>query len=194
MMFQASKAKFNTDIGIAAKRFQDRRMRSGVTLVELLLVLGLMLVLASLVTPNLVRFLESNQVKRQLRNLQSTLGKARCLAIENARTVVFEWQSGGEEFKVFALENPYEQTIQGMRTSKEAFILPESLSGSLQDEFRFVNPKRLPATQQEASRIFFFPDGSGSFAEVGIARGGGPTHWLDVDPLTGSVAKRELTR
>ena len=72
--------------------------------------------------------------------------------------------------------------------------LPENLSGSLQEEFRFVNSNRLPGMQDETGRIFFFPDGSGSFAAVGIAKRGGPIYWLDVDPLTGLAAKRKLTR
>ena len=193
-MFPLGKANFITDSSMARKRFQDRRTQSGVTLVELLLVLGMMLVLASLVIPNLMGFLESNEVKGQIRNLQSALGKARCQAIECSKTVVFEWESGGASYTVFALEPPLEQANQGMRISREASNLPEELSGSLQKEFRFVSSNRLPRTQDETRRIFFFPDGSGSLAAVGIARRGGPIHWLDVDPLTGSVAKRELTR
>ena len=193
-MFSLGKANFITDIAMARERFQDRRIKSGVTLVELLLVLGMMLVLASLVMPNLMGFLESNEVKREIRNLQSTLGKARCQAIECSKTVVFEWELGGESYTVYALENPFEQTNHGMRISQEASNLPENLSGSLQEEFRFVNSNRVSGVQDETGRIFFFPDGSGSFAAVGIAKRGGPIHWLDVDPLTGSVAKRELAR
>lgn len=193
-MFPLGKANFSTDIGMARKHFQNRRIQSGLTLVELLLVLGMMLVLTSLVIPNLIGFLENNQVKTQIRNLQSTLGKARCQAIENSRTVVFEWELDGGSYTVFALENPHEQTKRSTSISKEAFNLPESLSGSLQEDFRFVKSKRLPRTQDARGRILFFPDGSGSLATVGIARRGGPTHWLDVDPLTGSVANRKLTR
>lgn len=193
-MFPPGKANFSVEIGMARKRFQNRQIQSGLTLVELLLVLGMMLVLASLVIPNLIGFLESNQIKTQIRNLQSTLGKARCQAIENSTTVVFEWELGGGSYTVFALENPHQKTNQETSISREACILPESLSGSLQDNFRFVNSKRLPRTQDARGRILFFPDGSGSLATVGIARLGGPTHWLDVDPLTGSTARRGLTR
>src|SRR5689334_8654933 len=65
---------------------KTRSLRKGVTLLEVSLVLGLLVVLAAVVWPQLDRPLASERLKRSADQLRADFTKARVAAMESGRT------------------------------------------------------------------------------------------------------------
>ena len=80
-------------------RFQRPR---GLTLLEVLLVLGLLVVVAALAAPTVGLTLDSNRLRSSGDLVRASLAKARLKAMESGRTYTFRYQPGGNGYVIEA--------------------------------------------------------------------------------------------
>ncbi len=169
------------------------------TLIELLLVLALVLMLASVVTPHLLQLYQRTAVNRQAMQVQMVLARARTRAIERMGTQVFQYKPGGKIYSIqtwhSADSNSGGSDARSARTENErtgAFASAEDSSHQLSSSCWFLKgPQVRPG--ETLSRIFFFPDGTATSHQLGIAGTADETHWISIDPLTGASRRQRGT-
>jgi type II secretory pathway pseudopilin PulG len=114
-----------------------QRVRGGYTLLELLLVIGILMICAGAVTPSVMGMLASYHLKDGTQRVQSALAQTRVHAIDAPSTYQFRFEPGGRHFVAIptdsdalaspglALSADGASLAQGMF---EAGLLPETLS------------------------------------------------------------------
>jgi len=138
---------------------------SGVTLVELLVVLGILSLVLALAMPNLRRPTRSVEVRAAAHDLVSHLRSARAAAISRGGPVAVEFDVANRWYRVASAANPVR--------------LPRDLSLSLTTA-RELSHDGAPA------RMLFFPDGSATGGRIVLARDR-VVAAVGVDWLTGRV-------
>lgn len=137
--------------------------KEGFTLFELIVVLALAGIFVALVLPSFSGTLESARLRAGAADIRTTLSRARTLA-------AFE---GREKAVMFDLE----RGVYGI-PGETGIRLPEGVS---------ILAARVgeTVTEEESTRVRFFPDGSAEEAEVVVVSDGGGRLRVTVDPLTG---------
>jgi len=143
----------------------------GFTLLELILVLLLAGILATLVAPSVSGTLESSRLRAGAAQMRATFSLARTLSASGGRerSVIFDVDR--EEYGI-AGESRRHDLPDGV------WIRSIRVGGVLVDGDRLSREPGLP-------RVRFFPDGSAEEAEVVLASTGGGRLTVAVDPLTG---------
>ncbi len=72
----------------------------GVTLLEMLLVLGLLVAIAALTMPTVSRPLENHRLRKSADQIRAEWTKARALAMESGRTYVFRYEPESDGYEV----------------------------------------------------------------------------------------------
>lgn len=179
-------------------RLVDRKLRA-FTLIELLLVLALVLMLASVVTPNLLQLYQRTAVSRQAMQVQMVLARARTRAIERMGTQVFQYEPGGRRYSIQTWYSAG-QTRDGIDASLEKterevtenIASDEDSLHQLSSSCSFLKVPHIPSGEK-FSRIFFFPDGTATSHQMGIAGAADEIHWISIDPLTGASRRERGT-
>ncbi|GAB4373016.1 MAG: hypothetical protein Kow00128_22220 [Deltaproteobacteria bacterium] len=135
----------------------------GVTLLELVVVLVILGLVASLAAPSISGTLGAGRLRSGASDLRAVFTRARTLAVAEARPRVVRVEVAGRRFGV---------------DGEESRRLPDGVS---------VASARIGAkpVEEERFRVRFYPDGSADGAEVILASEGGGTLRVAVDPLTG---------
>ena len=166
-----------------------RRQRCGFTLLELLLVLGLIVVLYSLATPALRRPLATQSLRKAADTVRSEWAATRIRAMRTGSIHVFEYQVGTNQYRIrpwIANEDMVEAndaTMFGIANvgnlapsrlvRNEQMQLAEGvvLVGSEVDDKRWtmMSEIQIGLNQQDeswSSPVFFYPDGTTSLARL----------------------------
>lgn len=150
---------------------RHRSRQHGFTLLEILMVLGIMAVIATLVTVNVVGRLESVEASASARKIAAALRHTRLTAIRTRESQVL----------LFDLEG---RTVNAPGRNPEK--LPESVTLKLYTATAEVR------SEQEAG-IRFFPDGGSTGGSVSIAVG--QREWrVRVGWLTGDIDVKDSAR
>ncbi|HUG67467.1 MAG TPA: hypothetical protein VMM76_06930 [Pirellulaceae bacterium] len=169
--------------------------RRGVTLLEMLLVLGLLVAIAALAMPSATRPLETYRLRKSGDLIRAEWAKTRAKAMETGRTYVFRYEPNADGYHVepwYSDEDYLESsTLTGVGGFGASVAMPTS---PLFDPTAVSTMKRLPEeivfvaseTTQDArellavqgtnalqnqdtsmsSPIFFYPDGTSSTARL----------------------------
>jgi general secretion pathway protein H len=138
--------------------------QAGFTLVELLVVLGLLALVYGMVAPSLGRAIGSSEIRIAARELVAALREARAAAIGGGREVRFVVDGAAGAYGAGQVRRPIPR---GFDIAAE---VPES--------------RRLSA---RVGAIDFYPDGASTGGQVVLAGRGGPRFAVAVDWLTGRV-------
>lgn len=173
------------------------RYQRGITLLEMLLVLGLLVAIAAIAMPSVSRPLETYRLRKSGDLIRAEWAKARAKAMESGRTYVFRYEPDADGYQIEPwysdedyLESSASTGVGGFGTSVAA---PSPLTF---DQSSIAKMKQLPEdivffageTMQEArellavqattalvnqdntmsSPIFFYPDGTSSTAKLYI--------------------------
>jgi prepilin-type N-terminal cleavage/methylation domain-containing protein len=170
-----------------------RRSQRGYTLLELLLVLGILLILAGIAFPGVMRMYDRHQLQTAVENVRAHLAASRMRAIDTGLVYQFSYEPNGQSFSV----TPFE--------AAEGHSLP-TLEGTLPESFRFESPDddqistpplsstSLPGAStaggsilNQQMLILFVPDGSATEAALDIVDEQKRFVRLSVRGLTGAV-------
>jgi len=94
-----------TDRSVKSPRLQRNR-RAAFTLLELLLVLGVLVTVASLSWPRMMRFIEENALKQNVETVRRELAATRILAIESGLTYQFRFEPTAQAFVILPFDRP----------------------------------------------------------------------------------------
>lgn len=84
----------------------DCRPRCGFTLFEVFLTLTILLVLASLTWPQLLRYIRERAIREQAHTVRVELNHARAKAVDQGLTYQFRFEPGGRKFVVLPYDRP----------------------------------------------------------------------------------------
>ncbi|MFO1005455.1 MAG: prepilin-type N-terminal cleavage/methylation domain-containing protein [Planctomycetaceae bacterium] len=125
------------------RRHSPRRL--GFTLLELLLVLGVLVVIGSLSWPRMMRYVQENALKQNVDTVRRELASTRMHAIESGLTYQFRYEPAGQQFLVLPFERP---TVADSEKSGSAnpsnqpatTTKAKTVEGRISADFRFETP------------------------------------------------------
>jgi prepilin-type N-terminal cleavage/methylation domain-containing protein len=185
----------------------SRPRRAGMSLLELLLVLVLLVVIAGIAAPALNRPMEAERLRRAAQLVQSEWGKARVRAMQTGQTFVFQYQTDSGLYRVqpwysddYLVEgnqllDPYAagggaDLGGGVKELPEeikfltSFSLSETRSLAIEEELSEFN-NSAAAGQAWSAPVLFFPDGTTSTAEATLVNESGSYVVVRLRGLTG---------
>ncbi len=194
--------------------------RRGITLLEMLLVLGLLVAIAALTMPSVSRPLENHRLRKSADLIRGEWQKARAKAMEAGRTYVFRYEPEAAGYQVepwYSDEDFLESSeITGMgtpgssaTTTSAMFFndapaalkqLPEGIvfitSDTAQDVRAMLDMSGTEGMQNQdttmSSPIFFYPDGTSSTAQLLVKNPRERYVKLTIRGLTGVVYVSDL--
>ena len=194
------------------------RARRGFTLLELLIVLGVLVTIAALSWPRMMRYMEENSLKQDVELVRRELAGTRILAIESGLTYQFRFEPTGETFVILPFDRPEIISTEG-GAAPEPKDPPKvkTLVGHLSTGARFESSTDKTGGSTGAQRldkiwlellkngalydetlwsppILFRPHGESQDAQLVIRDKIGNTIELTVRGLTGSVRVGDLRR
>ena len=201
--------------GRAAKS-QRRRgsVRAGFTLLELLLVLAVLVTVAALSGPRMMRYMEENSLKQNVETVRRELAATRILAIESGLTYQFRFEPTAQAFVILPYDRPEIVATDAQSTSSSKV---KSIVGHLSSDSQFE-----PATDKTGKStggqrlddlwlallkngalytetvwsqpILFRPNGESQDSHLVIRDKNGNTIELTVRGLTGGVRVERMRR
>jgi prepilin-type N-terminal cleavage/methylation domain-containing protein len=213
MKFQISNSRFQiSDSSLLSPRHSASE-RSGMSLLELLLVLALLVVIAAIAAPSLERPMEAEKLRRCAQLVQAQWGKARVRAMQSGQTIVFQYQTDSGRYRVqpwysddYLLEG--NQFVDATATAASGASMDEMLSlagiGELPEGVKFQTSISLSETrsleiEEELSKlsnsasadeswsapVLFFPDGTTTTTETTLVNESGSYVIVRLRGLTG---------
>jgi prepilin-type N-terminal cleavage/methylation domain-containing protein len=160
--------------------------RSGFTLIEIMLVVGLMALIAATAVPNIYQLTKKEGLRRAVADLKDVCGNARARAIFSGQEVsvmfypgerLFAISSGGgREFDPVTGETKAEPMVKpGSGTTG---IFPEDVSVDMLD----INQHS--ALEYDWARVRFYPNGTCEELVINLSSRDNPGLWLKLDPAT----------
>lgn len=104
------------------------QLRSGFSLVELLIVMAVLAAVAGLVLPSLRGPLDKSRLTGAAKELRASLAKARALAIRESRQVAFRYEIGGDRYIIERASGPANAMITVLEDSSGATTTPSGLT------------------------------------------------------------------
>lgn len=194
------------------------RRNAGFTLLELMLVMGLLVIIAALAYPAVSGPLENNRLRHSGELIRGAWARARTKAMESGRTYVFRCQPEADGYVVEPWINNDDllesdlvtqsgvavgesiQEVSAIQLGPQIQKLPEDVTflgsevvGDTRSQFLAVTADS--ATESEAgwtTPIFFYPDGSSSTARLILQNKRERYVLLTLRGLTGVVTSRGL--
>ena len=162
-----------------ASRFRVSIRRSGMTLLELLLVVGIMVVVAALVVPNVQRTFARQALQKGADRVRVAMGQARVRAIKNGEEYAVFYVPGGSWFNVAPFSNFKEQSTLASQRGKvaeanlqsdlEDDLLPKGIrfvAGEVSMDARSTEVLSSAAAGDAMQSILFYPDGTAQDAKL----------------------------
>lgn len=186
--------------------------RHGLTLLEMMLVMAILVAVAALAMPALGRSVESHRLSQGADLVRAAWMRAHVKAMRENKIHMFRYQLSGNRFRTESwrtLEDespPPGQELLAAQTSAPAddreTELPEGVqfvAGDAQFENRSASVEdevsRFASADGSWSRpILFYPDGSTSNAHIVVGNQRKATIRVDLRGLTGNVQVREVER
>lgn len=188
--------------------------RSGFTLLELLLVLGLLVIVAAIATPSIGRLIDTERLRHAGSAVRTELARARVKAMKSGRVHVFRYELDGSRYRTefwlpdddlleagdeSALDfgNSANESTQSLRrsdTTDDATTLPEGVRFFLGQTAENNRDARVSQRLEEPTSrsdgvwslpILFYSDGTTSTAEVTLANERGDAITVSIRGLTG---------
>lgn len=194
----------------------------GFTLLELLLVLGVLVVIGALSWPRMMRYVQENALKQNVDTVRRELASTRMHAIESGLTYQFRYEPTGQQFLVLPFERPTvsdseesgtanstnqpattskAKTVEGRIAADFRFDTPTDTSGQtaggqhLGDQWLSLLKNGAQYSQTTwSSPILFRPNGESQDAQLAIKDKTGNSITLSVRGLTGAVRVEPLQR
>ncbi len=194
--------------------------REGFTLLELVMVLAVLVVLASLAWPSVMRFLGEQEIAEQAHRVRMELTRTRVKAIDAGVVYQFRYEPGGRKYIVLPLERPETGNSTDGRLTTESSFEMQTVYGELSERCHFDHPRERSAltgvespipterlSQQVLSLvpggnglsqvafsppIRFFPDGTADDGHLAILDDGERRVEVTVRGFTGTVRASEV--
>ena len=193
-------------------RKHGSRPRGGLTLIELLLVLAVLVVIAGIAWPSVMRFAAERDLKEGAERVRSALANTRLRAVDSSTIWQFRFEPEGRQFVALPLEldvvlgeggsaaaataldvPPLGRLGEGVRFRADATMGQLQAGEVLPDDMLATVPNAGAASSAEWSpAVRFFPDGSADAAQFAIVAEDGKTIHVGVQPLTGAVVLSDL--
>lgn len=180
---------------------QLRDRCAGMTLMELLLVVAIMVVVTAVAAPTVQQTLANQSLKKSADRVRVAMGQARVKAIKNGEEYAVFFSPGGSFFNVApfrsfeqqgALAGQREQELsQGLTTSFEDDLLPRGVvfvAAEAAIDSRGADILSTTGSQGALEPIFFYPDGTSQDAIVTLQNQKQATIEVHLRGLTG-IAK-----
>jgi hypothetical protein len=176
--------------------------RRAFTLLELLLVLGMLVVLSGMAWPVLDRLLTSERLAKSADRMRAVWTTARGGAIESGRILAFRYEPDGARYRLELKDetDESERAEEGLPSSVAKLPLEQTLPSGVRfvaqedDEAKTEEPVEPAASdspdQTDASLsepILFFPDGTCSTARLTLRNDSGWRVEVQLRGLTGVV-------
>lgn len=165
-----------------------RVANAGMTLMEVLIVLALILIAMGAVVPNLIRIYERDSANRVIHGMSSILGQARTMAIDSASVYLFRCHSGESTYEVLDLGDS-DLSLDASTGGNKLVAVRSVLRGELSSDFRFVSDGPIARDGQQVIGVYWLPDGTSTSQCFGVMDRSGKRHWIAVDALTGEISK-----
>ena len=203
---------------------QPRSSRRGFTLFEIVIVLTILLVLAGLSWPSLLRYIRERAIREQAHTVRLELNNARIKAIDHGMSYQFRFEPGGRRYIILPLDAPSTEA-DSATDSTTVGVTPDAapvVSGQLAEPCEFDVPTvRNQVTHADqavfteklseewltllpdanslretawAPAIRFFADGSADDGRITVIDDQDRKIELGVRGLTGSVEAGPLVR
>jgi prepilin-type N-terminal cleavage/methylation domain-containing protein len=188
-----------------------RERRGGFTLLEMVVVLTIVVIIAGITWPQLMRFAREHQLREWSSEVRTDLAGARIKAIENGLVYQFRYEPGGQWFAVLPYDRPdsgnatADSDLGKTRVEAARSTGPPATIAKLPKElhFRFKDGQpteelseewiKLLPTDESLSRIswslplLFHLDGTADNATVYLENDQGHSQLLTLRGLTGAV-------
>jgi len=169
--------------------------RQGLTLLEVLLTLGVLVIVASFAWPVLDRMAESERLSKAADRIRARWAGARASAIESGQMLVFRYTPGGDRYRIECLSSdgesapaclarlPLEQTLPGGVRFGEEQAGPGQPPGGFDEPDADVDS--LFSGNEWSQPVLFCPDGTCSSAQVQLRNDRGWSVRLSLRGMTG---------
>ena len=188
--------------------------RAGFTLLELLLVLAVLVTVAAMSWPRLMRYMVENSLKQNVETVRRELAATRILAIESGLTYQFRFEPTAQAFVILPFDRPeivatdgksntptQVKTIVGHLSTDSQFEpatdkTGQTTGGQRLDEMWLALLKQgaLYTDTTWSQPILFRPNGESQDAQLVIRDKNGNTIELTVRGLTGGVRVERMRR
>ena len=199
-----------------AKPSQPVACRGGYTLLEMVVVLGVLVALATLSWPALRGVLDKSRVQEAAKQVGTVLGRVRLKAIETGTVQQFRFQPGGQLFDISAYQGPPTDAVTadqvnqmngpddpaastGVAAIEDGMPPDDATQFQLPDGIAFFTPDASQPSPEDVNAlpqddagwgppIFFFPSGRSSNARIRLLGQRDFCVDLALRGLTGTVA------
>lgn len=195
-----------------------RDNRHGMTLIEVVLVVAVLVVIASLASPSLLGMMETQKLRKSGEVMRGAFAKTRLTAMKTGRIQMFRYQYDSGTYAVepwFASDdmlesNDLQPTLPGMLPAAATnvassgrptelpegviFLAGETLSDNRSSEIDAALAQQLARETVWSPPILFYPDGTTSDARVVLANKKRQVIEVTLRGITGMAQAGELTR
>lgn len=157
----------------------DPKSRRGLTLLELVIVMVILIAVAAWTVPSIQRSFSARKLSRAADLVRSELNKARVRAMRSGDIHAFFYQEQSGIFKVAAFDSTMNEVVndsfrrQQQRAENNSGFDGESLPGGIQfsgseaiDDGRSASAMEEMGTARNLRPILFYPDGSSQTARI----------------------------
>jgi type II secretion system protein H len=180
---------------------QLRNRCAGMTLMELLLVVAIMVVVTAVAAPTVQQTLANQSLKKSADRVRVAMGQARVKAIKNGEEYAVFFSPGGSYFNVAPFRNFDQQgslagqreqeLAEGRTSSFEDDLLPRGvlfIAGEVGADSRGAEILSVAGSEGALKPIFFYPDGTSQDAIITLQNQKQATIEVHLRGLTG-IAK-----
>ena len=205
---------------MSSRRLKQRRAKAGITLLEIVIVLALLVILAGVATPVFSGVIRRQRLKSAAESVRAEWMRAHIQAMKTGRIHVYRFQSGDRHFEIIpwvgaddALEsslNADTATTSGMSTASGTAAggvefadgpgLPEGVifvGGNAQADSRGLSIEEALGGSGDGgwgAPILFYPDGTASDAFVVVANDSQEAVRVDLRGLTGLATVTDVSQ
>lgn len=189
---------------VVESAFSPGRLRGGLTLIELLLVLAIIVVVAALSIPSIQRTLKSQGIRSAAKRVVVASGQARVKAIRSGVVYGLFYSPNGSWFDIAPLteyrtiasrqQNRERNNTEQPTRNLEYDLLPEGvvfISGASADDSRSAASKA-EVTAGTMEMVLYYPDGSTQDAQMMLQNQMGDTWRVELRGLTGSATAMKV--
>ena len=154
---------------------------SGFTLMEMLLVLGILSLISAVTFPAMWSWLEKNQLSQSVESFVLTLNRASARAANEGVPHAIEFMPNGQKYRTVRIDSPFDQDAE----------IWETLPGECM--FEVTDQKRKPLPRGEANnscRLWFHADGRCTSFSLEI-RSGKRRRIVDLEGAIGQARIRQ---